>query len=187
MLFPGSGIKTLTLIALLEAGKINDQTALTCQRSLIVGGHQLDCTHPDVRQPFGPATALAYSCKAYFAPLAMRLTPAELDDTFVKFRFAPPVANRDFVIFSLNHETSNRGLAPNEAIGKVARAGTQAELQLESIGESSVHLTPLQLLRAYQRVALLSQTYDPNLKPVCAGLEGSVSYGMGHLAQPTCR
>lgn len=87
---PGSGIKTLTLIALLEAGKINDQTALTCQRSLIVGGHQLDCTHPDVRQPFGPATALAYSCKAYFAPLAMRLTPAELDDTFVKFRFAPP-------------------------------------------------------------------------------------------------
>jgi cell division protein FtsI/penicillin-binding protein 2 len=45
-------------------------------------------------------------------------------------------------------------------------------------------VTPLELLRAYQNVALLSEKRDPRLAPVFAGLEGSVSYGMGRLAQP---
>jgi penicillin-binding protein 2 len=79
---------------------------------------------------------------------------------------------------------SPSGLAPNEATGNVVLAGTQAELQMEAIGEGDVHVTPLELLRAYQNVALLSQKRDPKLAPVFAGLEGSVSYGMGHLAQP---
>jgi penicillin-binding protein 2 len=164
---PGSSIKTFTLLSLLETGKINDQTRLMCKRSLTVGGHQLNCTHPDVKQPFDPATALAYSCNTYFAKLATRLTAAELHDSFMKYGFASP-----------------SGLAPNEANGDVTLAGTQAELQLEAIGEGGVHVTPLELLRAYQNVALLSQKRDPKLAPVFAGLEGSVSYGMGHLAGP---
>lgn len=164
---PGSSIKTFTLIALLDAGKINEQTTLMCQRSLTVGGHQLNCTHPDVKQPFDPATALAYSCNTYFAQLATRLSPSELRDNFVKFGFAAPT-----------------GLAPNEVAGSIPLTTNQTELQLQAIGEGGVHVTPLELLRAYQNVALLTEKRDPKLAPVFAGLEGSVSYGMGHLARP---
>ena len=164
---PGSSIKTFTLLSLLETGKINDQTTLMCKRSLRVGAHQLNCTHPDVKQPFDPATALAYSCNTYFAKLATRLTAAELHDSFMKYGFASP-----------------SGLTPHESNGEVTLARTQAELQLEAIGEGGVHVTPLELLRAYQNVALLSQRRDAKLAPVFAGLEGSVSYGMGHLARP---
>ncbi|HEX8799022.1 MAG TPA: penicillin-binding transpeptidase domain-containing protein [Terriglobales bacterium] len=164
---PGSSIKTFTLIALLDAGKINEQTTLMCQRSLTVGGHQLNCTHPDVKQPFDPATALAYSCNTYFAKLATRLSPSELRDNFVKFGFAAPT-----------------GLAPNEVAGSIPLTTNQTELELQAIGEGGVHVTPLELLRAYQNVALLAQKRDPKLAPVFAGLEGSVSYGMGHLARP---
>ena len=82
---PGSTIKTFTLLALLEADKINSQTALMCKRPLTVGGHKLDCTHPDMKQPFDPATALAYSCNSYFTTVATRLTPEELRSSFLKY------------------------------------------------------------------------------------------------------
>ena len=164
---PGSSIKTFTLMALLQASKINDQTTIMCKRSLTVGVHQLNCTHPDVKQPFDPATALAYSCNTYFAKLATRLSPVELRDSFLKFGLASP-----------------SGLAPNEVSGSVPLATTQTELQLQAIGEGGVHVTPLELLRAYQKVAQRAPDHDAKLAPVFAGLEGSVSYGMGHLAQP---
>ena len=164
---PGSSIKTFTLLALLEAGKVNEQTKLMCKRPLTVGGHRLDCTHPDMKQPFDPTTALAYSCNSYFTTVATRLTPAELRNGFLKYGFG-----------------SASGLAPDEASGSVELAGTQAELQLEAIGEGGMRVTPLQLLRGYQNLARLAPKHEMKLAPIFAGLEGSVSYGMGHLAQP---
>ena len=164
---PGSSIKTFTLITLLDAGKINQQTTLMCKRQLAAGGHNLECTHPDMKLPFDPATALAYSCNTYFATVATRLTPAELRSGFLKYGFGAP-----------------SGLTPNEATGRVATAGTQPELQMQAIGEWGLQVTPLELLRGYQKLALLAPKHDAMLDPVFAGLEGSVSYGMGHLAQP---
>ena len=164
---PGSSIKTFTLTTLLDAGKINQQTTLMCKRGLTVGGHNLDCTHPDMKMPFDPATALAYSCNTYFATVATRLTPAELRNGFLKYGFGVP-----------------SGLAPSEVTGSIAMAGTQPELQMQAIGEWGLQVTPLELLRGYQKLALLAPKHDATLDPVFAGLEGSVSYGMGHLAQP---
>jgi cell division protein FtsI/penicillin-binding protein 2 len=164
---PGSSIKTFTLMTLLDAGKVTEQTTLMCKRGLTVGGHNLDCTHPDMKQPFDPETALAYSCNSYFATVATRLTPAELRSGFLKYGFGAP-----------------SGLAPNEATGSVAMASTQPELQMQAIGEWGLQVTPLELLRGYQKLALLAPKHDARLDPVFAGLEGSVSYGMGHLAQP---
>lgn len=164
---PGSSVKPFTLLALLEFGTVNAQTTLLCKRPLTIGGHSLDCTHPDVQQPFDPATALAYSCNSYFTSVALRLTSAEVRDSFLKYGFG---------------EAS--GLLPNEATGRVELAGTQAQLQLEAIGEWGVRVTPLELLRGYQNLALLSQKHEAKLAPLFAGLEGSTSYGMGRLAQP---
>jgi cell division protein FtsI/penicillin-binding protein 2 len=164
---PGSSLKPFTLLALLEAGKINEQTTLVCKRPLSLGGHNMDCTHPDMKQPFDPSTALAYSCNTYFATVATRLTPAELRDSFLKYGFGAP-----------------SGLAPNEATGSVALAGSQADLQLQAIGEWGLRVTPLELLRGYQKLALLAPKHDVKLDPLFAGLVGSTAYGMGHLAQP---
>ncbi len=164
---PGSSIKPFTLLALLESGKVDAHTTLLCKRPLTIGGHRLDCTHPDVQQPFDPATALAYSCNSYFTSVALRLTSAELRNGFLKFGFA---------------EAS--GLAQDEAAGRVQFAGAQAQLQLQAIGEWGVRVTPLELLRGYQNLALLPQKHDPELVPLFAGMEDSTSYGMARLAQP---
>jgi cell division protein FtsI/penicillin-binding protein 2 len=164
---PGSAIKPFTLLALLRAKKVSGQTALMCKRALVVDGHKLDCTHPDVKQPLDAATALAYSCNSYFATVALRLTPAELRESLLKDGFG-----------------SSTGLVPNDAAGSVILASTPAELQLQAIGEWGVRVTPLELLRGYQQLAQLSLQRDVKLSPLFDGLAGSVSYGMGHLAQP---
>ena len=166
---PGSSIKPFTLLALLEAGKVDANTALVCKRHLAVGGHRLDCPHPDAAEALGPAAALAYSCNSYFTSVATRLTPVQLRSSFARDGFS-----------------SLTGLEPNEASGAVALAQSPEELQLQAIGEWGVSVTPLELLRAYRDLALLSQKND-DLKLaslVFEGLQESVSYGMAHAAQP---
>jgi penicillin-binding protein 2 len=164
---PGSSIKPFTLIALIEAGKVNAQTTLLCKRPLKIAGHNFECSHADTTQPFDAVAALAYSCNTFFTSMATRLTPTELRNSLLRNGFGAP-----------------SGLAPDEAIGVVALAGDTADLQMQAIGESDIHVTPLELLRAYQRLAQLEPKHDPKFEPVFAGLNASVSYGMGHLAQP---
>jgi penicillin-binding protein 2 len=164
---PGSAIKPFVLLALLKAGKVNGRTALMCKRPLSIDGHHLDCTHPDVSQPLAPDTALAYSCNSFFTSVATLLNPAELRGNFLKDGFGSP-----------------SGLMKDEAKGSISLAESPGELQLQAIGEWGIRVTPVELLRGYQFLALLSQQHDTKLEPLFAGLEGSVAYGMGHRAQP---
>ena len=165
---PGSSIKPFTLRALLQAGKLDAHTALMCKRMVSIGGHKLDCTHPATPEPLLPASALAYSCNSYFTTIATRLTPAQLRDSLVRYGFS-----------------SRTGLAPDETAGNVALGDSPEELQLQAIGEWGISVTPLELLRGYRDLAALAAS-DPNdkLSPIFAGLQQSVSYGMGRMAQP---
>lgn len=167
VVYPGSSIKPFTLMTLLELGKVNEQTALMCKRSLWISGHKLDCTHPATAQPLDPAAALAYSCNSYFSTVALRLTPAQLRDSFAQDGFA-----------------SVTSLAQDEASGNVALAQSREQLQLEAIGEWGISVTPLEMVHAYREIALLEAKHDAKLDPLFAGLEQSVAYGMGHEAQP---
>ncbi len=169
MVRPGSSIKPFTLLALLEAGRVDAHTALVCKRPLTVAGRKLDCTHPDTAGPLGPAAALAYSCNSYFTSVATRLTPAQLRASFVRAGFSAAT-----------------GLAASEAAGDVALAQSPEQLQLQAIGEWGVSVTPLELLRAYRDLALLSQERSGAklTSPLFEGLQESVSYGMAHAAQP---
>jgi penicillin-binding protein 2 len=165
---PGSSIKPFTLLALLQAGKLDGHTAMVCKRTLSIGGHKLDCTHPATSEPLAPAAALAYSCNSYFTSVATRLTSAQLHDSFVRFGFNAPT-----------------GLSRNEAAGQVGLSQALEELQLQAIGEWGISITPLELLYGYRELATLANR-DPNgkLSPVFEGLQQSVSYGVGHMAQP---
>jgi len=167
VVYPGSSIKPFTLMALLESGKLDGQTALMCKRSVTIAGHRLDCTHPDVKQPLDAAAALAYSCNSYFTTVALRLTPAQLHDSFVNDGF-----------------TSATTLATDEAAGEVALPQSPQQLQLQAIGEWGIKVTPLELARAYARIAQLASAHDAKLEPLFEGLQQSVAYGMGHAAQP---
>jgi cell division protein FtsI/penicillin-binding protein 2 len=166
---PGSSIKPFTLLALLESGKVDASTALVCKRPLTISGHRLDCPHPDTKEPLGPAAALAYSCNSYFIGVATRLTPAELRTSLVRAGFS-----------------SATGLAPHEAVGEVALVQSPEQLQLQAIGEWGIRVTPLELVRGYRDLALLSQKEsDAGIPTLLAeGLQASVAYGMARAAQP---
>ena len=164
---PGSSIKPFTLMALLESGKINAQTALMCKRSVAIAGHKLDCSHPQTSEPLDPATALAYSCNSYFTTVALRLSPSQLRDSFLRGGFGSPTS-----------------LASDEAAGTVALAGSPQQLQLQAIGEWGIRVTPLELAKAYRNIALARSKHEPTLEPLFVGLQESVAYGMGHAAQP---
>jgi cell division protein FtsI/penicillin-binding protein 2 len=164
---PGSSIKAFTLMALLDSGKVDQRTALMCKRQLSIGGHKLDCTHPQTAQPLDPSTALAYSCNSYFTSVVTRLSPEQLRDTFVQDGF-----------------TSLTTLAPDEVAGNVLLAQSAQQLQLQAIGEWGISVTPLELARAYRNIALLRTNHDAKLTPLFEGLQQSVSYGMGRAAQP---
>ena len=165
--YPGSSIKPFTLMALLDTGSLGANTALVCKRSLRIAGRTLDCTHPDTRQPLDPAAALAYSCNSYFTTVALRLTPAQLRDSFMGDGF-----------------TAVTSLVPNEAAGQVSLARSPGQEQLEAIGEWGIKITPFELASAYRRLALSQSKRQPRLQPVFQGLRDSVAYGMGHAAQP---
>jgi penicillin-binding protein 2 len=164
---PGSSLKPFTLLALLQAGKVDEHTALMCKRRLSLGGHRLDCTHPQTTQPLDPSAALAYSCNSYFTSVATRLTPAQLRDSFLHDGFS-----------------STTALVPDEVTGNVALAASPEQLQLQAIGEWGIEVTPLELLHAYRNIALLQASRNEKLTPLFDGLQQSVSYGMGRVAQP---
>src|SRR5215472_8163554 len=48
---PGSAIKPFTLMALMDAGLVKEQTSLFCPRTVRIGAHILDCSHPRTSEP----------------------------------------------------------------------------------------------------------------------------------------
>lgn len=164
---PGSSIKPFTLLALLQSGKVNGQTALMCKRVVSVSGRKLDCSHPATTEPLGPAEALAYSCNSYFTTVALRLSPEQLRSSYVRDGFA-----------------SVTGLSTDEAAGTVSLAQVPQQVQLEAIGEWGIRVTPLEMAKAFRMLASAQTEHDPKLEPLFAGLYQSVTYGMGHEAQP---
>ena len=160
---PGSTLKTFTLLALLESGKLRPDETFVCPYKLEIAGHRLDCPHPENLGPLAPADGLAYSCNNFFAQMALRLTPQELQSALVGWGFN-----------SVMH------LVPSEASGQVALARSPSELQLQAIGEFGIHVTPLELLQAFRRLAQRRRESNPPeaLRIAFAGLESGVAAGM---------
>ena len=166
---PGSSIKPFVLYELLESGKLRPNEAFVCPYKLTIDGHRLDCTHPENTGPMTPAAALAYSCNNFFARMGMRLTPAELAHALAQWGF-----------------TSPSRLTGNELAGEIVAPRTPGELQLEALGEYGIHVTPLELLQAYRRLAARRRdpaARNPALGVVFQGLEASVQYGMASAAK----
>ena len=170
---PGSTVKPFVLMELLRSGKVEAAKRIACHRLLYIAGHRMDCTHsPDVAT-LDATDAIAYSCNTYFSTVALRMTAAELSETFHRAGF-----------------TSVTGLAPSEAVGHISMSQSQANLQLQAVGDWGIQVTPLELLSAYRHLALQRlKGQNPNNQsdfalPVFQGLERAVLYGSAHAALP---
>src|SRR3954471_5545416 len=161
---PGSTMKTFVLIKLLETGKAKASERYVCPRYVRIAGKRLDCAHPDLPGPIDPMDALAWSCNAYFAVAARRLTPAEVADALRRAGVTSPT-----------------GWVKDEALGTVSTAASEEQLGLQALGEWGVMTTPLALLKAY--AGLAGRLDDANVKLAWQGMEHSVAYGMARAAQ----
>ena len=165
---PGSAVKPFVLMGLLQSGKIDPDQHLVCRRPLTIAGRHMDCSHSPAITNLDAADAIAYSCNSYFAAVAPRLSPRGLVGVFERAGF-----------------TSQTGLAPDEAVGRLTLAADDPHLQLQALGDWGIEITPLELLAAYRNLALQKVKNDhAALEPVFSGLERSVQYGMAHDAAP---
>ncbi len=119
---PGSIAKIATLVAALESGVVQPSTRFACTRRLDVDGHRLDCSHPDVGRPLGPAEALAHSCNSYFAAVARLLRREALDRAFSELGLPPSDPSSSLVSSALG--IAGRRLPPEQWLGALVRFAT---------------------------------------------------------------
>ena len=162
---PGSTLKPLSLWALLESGKLNASDEYLCPGTLVLDGRNMTCTHPRTAVPMDISRAIAYSCNCAIAHFAERFAPAELP------RFLRRLG------LSSSSGLSNRP----EAAGTFAPNLAGPPLQLQALGETSIEVTPLELLAAYAMLA--RRTRDLTVSPLLDGLEGAVEYGTAQQAK----
>jgi cell division protein FtsI/penicillin-binding protein 2 len=165
---PGSAIKPFTLMALLDAGIVKEETSLFCPRTVRIGTHILDCSHPRTPDPLDPVMALAYSCNHFFTATSERLP----------FDALP----REFTSVGLNSVT---GKWQTELPGVVDQPHSKQAMQLMSVGEEGIKVTPLALAEAYRSIARPlrnPQTATRELRLVLKGLQAVVNTGTGQAA-----
>jgi cell division protein FtsI/penicillin-binding protein 2 len=164
---PGSVTKPFVLMELLQSGRVGASERVFCRRKLAIAGRRMDCTHSPAVTDLDAIAALAYSCNSYFANMAVRLSPAELQVVFERAGFTTPSR-----------------FTPDEAVGHISLAQDIPHLQLQALGDWGIEITPLELLAAYRELALQKlKNPGPAAAPVFDGLEASVQYGMAHLAK----
>jgi stage II sporulation protein D len=144
---PGSTLKPFVIWALLDLHRLGASDVLACPRSLAIAGHDFACTHPPLSTPVTVETALAYSCNNFVAHFALRLHDGEL------------------AAFLRAHGFNN-----------VTPAVGPDRIRMQALGEADVRVTPLELARAYARLA----ENAPDV--VKQGLRSAVRYGTAQLA-----
>ena len=164
---PGSTLKPLILYQLLASGRWNAERRVACDRSLVIAGRRLACSHP-AAPPFDARAALAWSCNRYFAEAARTLRPGELG----------PLLRSTGLL-------SATGKAPGEAVAEFREPRSQEEMQLGVLGVEDLRVTPLELAHAYRWLAneLAAPSAQAAAATIQAGLADSVESGMAQPAK----
>ena len=163
---PGSALKPLVLYSLILSGQWRPENRIACDRNLAIGGHRLECSHPQA-PPFDAREALAWSCNSYFAEAARALKPGEL--------------GRALRVAGLLGPT---GLVNQEAIAEFREPRTLEGEQLTVLGVEGIRVSPLELAVAYRRLARQINAHPDSIaaRTVAEGLSDSASFGMAEGA-----
>jgi penicillin-binding protein 2 len=157
---PGSTLKPISLLALMDARKLSATDEYICPGRLVLNGRSLACSHPYVAAPMNVSRAIAYSCNCAVAHFAGRFEGGELARYLLRYGLC-----------------SGTGLLSGwEAVGRVEPVAAGAASALQALGEESVSVTALELLAAYRRLARRGG-------PILEGLEGAVEFGTARGAQ----
>jgi penicillin-binding protein 2 len=157
---PGSVFKTLTAIALLEAGGLDPDRTFNC-RGYLQRPDRLRCAifvrhgvgHGDVTL----SDALAQSCNVYFFHHAGDLAPAALCDWAGRFGFGQPTG------IDLPGESAATLPSPENIRRLEGHAWRIGDSQGMAIGQGSLTATPLQVLRLMAAVANGGRLVVPRL------------------------
>jgi SpoIID/LytB domain protein len=116
---PGPTVKPLSLLALIEAGKLSDPDEFVCPQKLILNGRKLACSHPVGLPPMNVSRAIAYSCNCAVAHWALRFAPGELDAALLRAGFGPPLGyvRRNLTGARLPVTGHRRGRCRGDAVG----------------------------------------------------------------------
>lgn len=123
---PGSLLKPLVLAYGLHRGLVDANTRVYCRRTLKVADRSLACTHPDDQPLLDAEGALAASCNTWFASLALRLSPQDLQEAFQQAGLPTP------------------SVRLNDSDSRI----------LAVLGLTNDSVTPLQVARAYRKLLL---------------------------------
>lgn len=118
---PGSVMKIAAVAAALESGAITDRTTVACTRTVVVNGHRLTCTHPDLHRPLNAADALTHSCNVYVATVAARV-PRDVVDRVRTSLGLPPSGTTDLRTAALGLEGVR--ITPRALVQAVARVAS---------------------------------------------------------------
>ncbi len=157
---PGSVFKTVSAVALLEAGAIDPKAPFYCQGYLHQPGQWRCAIYR--RQGVGHgelmlADALAESCNVYFFHHAGRLAPGVLADWATRFGFGRPTG------IDLPGEAAGRVPSSSSATRATEHDSQAAETRLLAIGQGSLEVTPLQVARMMAAVANGGRLVTPHV------------------------
>ena len=157
---PGSAFKTLTAVALLESATINAATPFSCRGYL----HDPDRQRCElfVKQGIGHgeitlSDALAESCNVYFFHFAGLLGPRPLIEWARRFGFGKPTG------IDLPGEAAGTIPCPENIRDLERHTWRTTDTQAMAIGQSSLAVTPLQMLRMMAAVANGGRSVTPHV------------------------
>ena len=154
---PGSTFKTLTHIAALEEGLINENTKVVCTGGYRMGGRTFHCWKKEGHGLVDVVKALQASCDVFYYMIGNKIDI----DVIYKYATMFGMGQRSGII--LPRETS--GLIPNKE-WKKKRTGVEwqrGETLSCVIGQSFVNTTPLQLAMFYATLANEGKLYRPHV------------------------
>ena len=154
---PGSTFKTLTHIAALEEGLINENTKVVCTGGYRLGGRTFHCWKKEGHGVVDVVKALRESCDVFYYHIGNRIDI----DVIYKYATMFGMGQRSGII--LPRETS--GLIPNKE-WKKKRTGIEwqrGETLSCVIGQSFVNVTPLQLAMFYGTLANEGKLFRPHV------------------------
>ncbi len=155
---PGSTFKTITAIAALEEGVIDQDTTFNCGGSISLGSRKVHCWKKEGHGSVNVVSALTHSCDVFFYRVAQKLKSV---DDIAKYAMHLGLGRKTGI--ELGREVP--GLIPTEA-WKQKRFNvpwSPGETLYVAIGQSFVLTTTIQLANAYAALVNGGTLFKPHV------------------------
>jgi penicillin-binding protein 2 len=166
---PGSVFKTVTAVAGLEEGVIDEHSKIPCGGSIMIGKHRYHCWKKGGHGDIGVVTALAQSCDVFFYRVAQKLKSV---DDLAKWAGHLGLGRKT----GINLAREVPGLMPTEEwkrkrFGQVWNPGETLSV---AIGQSFVLSTTLQLANTYAAIGNGGTLWKPYIVKEIESYEGQI-------------